>query len=208
MSFEDTIRVADLKTRGSRLSEVRSEVRALPNQIVGVTEYLKPRVAEITGTLPAALGERLQRSARATHWLERFAGGKRVRSTTITGFLTLRMLARLKHWRRGTLRYQVENARIETWLADIERVAQHNYELAIEVARAQRLIKGYGDTHERGWRSFSSLMSQLERLQDRADGAVLLARFQDAALTDEEGSTLARELVALDESASSEATIN
>jgi indolepyruvate ferredoxin oxidoreductase beta subunit len=208
MSFEDTIRVADLKTRGSRLSEVRSEVRALPNQIVGGTEYLKPRVAEITGTLPAALGERLQRSARATHWLERFAGGKRVRSTTITGFLTLRMLARLKHWRRGTLRYQVENARIETWLADIERVAQHNYELAIEVARAQRLIKGYGDTHERGWRSFSSLMSQLERLQNRADGAVLLARFQDAALTDEEGSTLARELVALDESASSEATIN
>jgi indolepyruvate ferredoxin oxidoreductase beta subunit len=208
MSFEDTIRVADLKTRGSRLTEVRGEVRALPNQIVGVTEYLKPRVAEIAGTLPAAIGERLQRSAQAAHWLKRFTGGKKVRSTTITGFLTLRMLARLKRWRRGTLRYRTENERIEKWLADIERVAKRNYELAIEVARAQRLIKGYGDTHERGWRSFSSLMTQLDRLQSRADGAVLLARFQDAALTDEEGTALARELVALDESPTHTATIN
>ncbi len=208
MSFEDTIRVADLKTRESRLGEVRSEVRALPNQIVSVTEYLSPRVAEITGTLPAALGARLQGSARATRWLQRFTGGKCVRSTTITGFLTLRMLARLKGWRRGTLRYRVENARIEKWLADIELLAPGNVELAIEVARAQRLIKGYGDTHERGWRSFCSVMSQLTRLQSRADGAALLLRLQDAALADEEGATLARELLSLGEAPQRAATFN
>jgi indolepyruvate ferredoxin oxidoreductase beta subunit len=154
MSFEDTIRVADLKTHGRRFTEVRTEMRALPNQIVSVTEFLSPRVAEITGTLPAALGERLQKSARATSWLQYIAGARKIHSTTITGFLTLRMLARLKRWRRATLRYQIENARIERWLADIEILAVAHYELAVEVARAQRLVKGYGDTHERGWRNF------------------------------------------------------
>lgn len=208
MSFEDTIRVADLKTRGSRLSEVRSEVRAQPGQVVSVTEYLKPRVAEITGTLPARLGARLQDSARATKWLQHFTGGKQVRSTTITGFLALRMVARLKCWRRGTLRYKIENARIEQWLAHIEHLAELNYDLAVEVARAQRLLKGYGDTHERGWRSFSSLMNQIGRLQSRTDGAALLARLQEAALADEEGATLARELVNFESSPAPSASLN
>jgi indolepyruvate ferredoxin oxidoreductase beta subunit len=197
MSFEDTIRVADLKTRAARSAEMRGEICAAPGQLIAVTEYMKPRVAEIAGTLPASWGQRLQRSAWATQLLGRFTGGKRVRSTTITGFLMLRSLARLKRWRRGTLRYRIENARIEAWLSHIEQLAAGHRALAVEVARAQRLIKGYGDTHERGWRSFTSLMDQLEGLQRRADGAALLARLQEAALADEEGSALALELAGL-----------
>jgi indolepyruvate ferredoxin oxidoreductase, beta subunit len=197
MSFEDTIRVADLKTRAARSAEVRGEIRASPGQLVDVTEYMKPRVAEIAGTLPAFWGQRLQRSAWATQLLARFTGDKRVRSTTITGFLMLRSLARLKRWRRGTLRYKIENARIEAWLSHIEQLAADHHALAVEVARAQRLIKGYGDTHERGWRSFASLMNQLESLQRRADGAALMARLQEAALADEEGSALTLELAML-----------
>jgi indolepyruvate ferredoxin oxidoreductase beta subunit len=197
MSFEDTIRVADLKTRGSRTAEVRGEMRASPGQLIDVVEYMKPRVAEIAGTMPATWGQRLQRSAWATRLLARFTGGRRVRSTTITGFLMLRAVARLRRWRRGTLRYQIENSRIEQWLGRIEQVSAGNHALGVEVARAQRLIKGYGDTHEHGWRSFASLMEQLEGLQSRADGAAVLARLQAAALADEQGSALALELVGL-----------
>jgi indolepyruvate ferredoxin oxidoreductase beta subunit len=198
MSFEDTIRVADLKTRAARSTEVRADIRALPNQIVNVTEYLSPRVAEITGTLPAALGERLQNSARATRVLQRFAGNRLIRSTTVIGFMTLRMMARLRRWRRGTLRFKTENARIEGWLAAIGELAATRCDLALEVARASRLIKGYGDTHERGWRSFSHLMGSITALAGRTDGAVVFARLQEAALADEEGIRLARELAALD----------
>jgi indolepyruvate ferredoxin oxidoreductase, beta subunit len=197
MSFEDTIRVADLKTRGSRTAEVRGEVRASPGQLIDVTEYMKPRVAEIAGTLPASWGRRLQRSAWATRLVARFTGGRRVRSTTITGFLMLRAIARLRRWRRGTLRYRIENLRIEAWLGRIEHVSAANHALGVEVARAQRLIKGYGDTHEHGWRSFTCLMEQLEGLQSRADGAAVLARLQAAALADEQGSALALELAGL-----------
>jgi hypothetical protein len=42
------------------------------------------------------------------------------------------------------------------------------------------------------------LLEQLETLVVREDGAVLLARLQTAALADEEGRALARELTAIE----------
>jgi indolepyruvate ferredoxin oxidoreductase beta subunit len=129
--------------------------------------------------------------------LERWTGGKQVRTRTISGFLMLHCLAGLKRWRPGTLRFHEENARIEQWLDRIAQLAERHYDLAVELARAQRLVKGYGDTHERGWRNFSVLLQQLDALAARDDGAALLARLQTAALADEEGHALARELIAI-----------
>jgi indolepyruvate ferredoxin oxidoreductase beta subunit len=104
------------------------------------------------------------------------------------------MLGSWKRWRRGTLRYHEENERIEQWLRRIEGLTETNYPLAVELAKAQRLVKGYGDTHERGWKNFSALVAKLDELAPRADGAAVLARLQAAALADEEGKALAREL--------------
>jgi indolepyruvate ferredoxin oxidoreductase beta subunit len=196
MTFEDTIRVADLKTRSERFARVRTEIRAAPGQLFGITEFLRPGVAEIAGTLPAALGSWVMRSPRVIRRLNRFTGGRQIRSTTVSGFLLLRALAGLRRWRRATWRFRQENARIEAWLAAIERHAATRYALAVEFARSQRLVKGYGETHERGWRNFSALTQQLELLASRADGAVLLSRLQEAALADEEGTALAREIAA------------
>jgi indolepyruvate ferredoxin oxidoreductase, beta subunit len=197
MTFEDTIRVADLKTRPARFERVRTEIRADEGQLFGVTEFMKPRVQEIAGTLPARLGHRVLRSARATRWLERWTGGRQIRTGTIGGFLLLYALGALKRWRRGTLRYHEENARIEDWLSRIASLAADHYELAVELARAQRLVKGYGETHERGWRNFSVLVQQLDTLARRADGASILSRLQTAALADEEGAALAKEIAGL-----------
>jgi indolepyruvate ferredoxin oxidoreductase, beta subunit len=197
MTFEDTIRVADLKTRAARFARVRAEVRAAPDQLVGLTEFMKPRVAEIAGTLPAAMGAWVLRSPRVSRWLGGATGGRRIRTHTVSGFLLLHALAGLKRWRRGTRRYREENARLEDWLARLERLAPAHYDLAVELARAQRLIKGYGETHERGWRSFSALLASLDVLAARADGAAVMARLHEAALADEEGESLARELAGL-----------
>ena len=197
MTFEDTMRVADLKTRSERFARVREEVRATPGQLVGFTEFMKPRIEEIAGTLPAGLGRWLQSSPRACRWLARWTSGKKVRTNTVFGFLMLHALGGMKRWRRGSLRYTQENARIEQWLARIEDLAPRNYALAVELALAQRLVKGYGETHERGWRSFTALVAQLDTLAARSDGAALLARLQGAALADEEGTALAKELAAL-----------
>jgi indolepyruvate ferredoxin oxidoreductase beta subunit len=197
MTFEDTMRVADLKTRATRFERVREEIRADTGQLFGITEFMKPRVEEIAGTLPAGLGTRLLQSPGARKFLGRWTGGRRIRTGTISGFLLLYALGGMKRWRCGTLRYHEENARIEQWLGRIERLAGTHYALAVELARAQRLVKGYGETHERGWRNFTALVDKLEMLAARSDGAVVLARLQEAALADEEGKTLARELAAL-----------
>jgi indolepyruvate ferredoxin oxidoreductase, beta subunit len=197
MTFEDTIRVADLKTRAARFARVREEIRAEPDRIFGLTEFMKPRVAEIAGTLPAAMGAWVLGSSRVSRWLGRATGGKRIRTNTVSGFLLLHSLAGLKRWRRGTHRYAEESSRIEDWLARIERLAPTRPDLAAELARAQRLVKGYGETHERGWRNYSELLARLEELAARPDGASVLARLHEAALADEEGSALAKELTAL-----------
>jgi indolepyruvate ferredoxin oxidoreductase beta subunit len=201
MTFEDTIRVADLKTRSSRFVRVRDEIRADPGQLFGITEFMKPRVEEIAGTLPAGLGRWLRASSRVSGWLRRWTGGKQIRTSTIGAFLMLYTLAGFKRWRRSTLRFQEENARIEQWLGRIEQLAADHYSLAVELARAQNLIKGYGETHERGWRNFTALVGQLEFLATRSDGAALLSRLQDAALADEEGQALAREIAVLKDAA-------
>jgi indolepyruvate ferredoxin oxidoreductase beta subunit len=207
MSFEDTIRVADLKTRGSRFARVREEIRAPAQQLFGITEFMKPRVQEIAATLPAALGRWLLRSPRIRGVVARGTGGRQIRTSTISGFLLLYAVAGLRRWRRSTLRFHDENARIEEWLKRIEALAADNYWLAVELARSQRLIKGYGETHERGWASFCSLLQQLPRLAAREDGATVLARLTEAALADEEGAALRREIAALDESAPGEKSL-
>jgi indolepyruvate ferredoxin oxidoreductase, beta subunit len=197
MSFEDTIRVADLKTRGSRFTRVKDEIRAEPGQLFGITEFMKPRVVEIAGTMPAGLGKWVLASPRVTAWLTKFTGGRQIKTRTVSGFLLLYLLGGLKRWRRGTLRFQEENGRIEAWLARIEAVAADNYLVAVELAKAQRLVKGYGETHERGWRNFSALLDQVDVLTARADGGNVLARLIEAALADEEGATLRKEIAAV-----------
>ena len=194
MTFEDTIRVADLKTRATRFARVREEIRADPGQLFGITEFMKPRVEEIAGTLPVSLGRWVLRSPAVSGWLGGLTDGKQIRTGTVSGFLLLHTLGGLKRWRRGTLRYREENERIEDWLRRIEALAATNYALAVELAKAQRLVKGYGDTHARGWKNFAALVAKLDELAARPDGAAVFARLQVAALADEEGKTLAREL--------------
>lgn len=197
MSFEDTVRVADLKTRATRFERVRAEIRPQQSQLLRVTEFMMPRVEEIAGTLPAVWGRWILSSGLASRSLSRLTGGKHIRTTTISGFLLLRLIASLRRFRRATLRYHIENERIEHWLVTIRDVAGVDYGCAMETARLQRLVKGYGDTHERGFRHYSLILGHVRALKSLADGAATLARLQAAALADEDGHALRRELASL-----------
>ena len=165
MSYEDTIRVADLKTRASRFARVRAEVRVKPDQILRITEFMHPRVQEIADTLPAPIGRWLLRSGAPRRMVERLtARGRHVETTAIGGFLLLRSIAALRRFRRRTLRFVEEQERIEAWLGRVGALAASDPALALEVARCQRLVKGYGDTHARGWTNFQRLMQEVDRL--------------------------------------------
>ncbi len=196
MSFEDTIRVADLKTRRARFERVRDDVGAAHGQIVGLSEFMHPRFEELCETLPAALGRRLARSRAAARLLAPvFRRGRRIKTDRLTGFIALYLLAALRRWRRGTLRYRTEQSRIDIWLARIAAAAPA-YALAVQLAECQRLIKGYGDTQERGLRSFATIMQFVDRDPHRAGLAAEVRKLRTAALADESGDQLTAALCA------------
>lgn len=195
MSYEDVVRVADLKTRSARFDRVQGEVGVSSVQLLDINEFMHPRLEEICDTLPAGLGRWLQQSGWPRRLIERLTSrGRVVRTSTISGFLQLYLLAGLRRWRRGSLRYARENQRIEQWLQQIQACAAHDAALALEVTACQDLIKGYGDTQARGTASFDTLMAVVRR-PGTAIQADTLRELRAAALADESGAQLQRALV-------------
>jgi indolepyruvate ferredoxin oxidoreductase beta subunit len=180
MSYEDAIRVADLKIRAQRFARIRGEA---PGQLVKIHDYVYPRAAEIADILPVRWGQWVL-SNRLARWLvERFTRhGKIVETTSLRGFLKFRLLAGMRRWRRGSLRFQREQDAIDDWLETVEAIAEQNYALACEVAKAPRLIKGYGDTHAAGLRAYEAAMAALPELLALPDAA---ARFRKLAIIEE-----------------------
>ena len=190
MSYEDTIRVADLKTRSSRFERVRKEVRSKDDQVLDIEEYMHPRIEEICETLPAGLGRWLARP----NWAHRLVArgtqqGRTIKTSGLGGFLLLYGLSRWRRWRRVTLRYSQENSRIETWLQRLHTLAALDPALALEAAQCQRLVKGYSDTHARGLKNYETLMAVVDK-HLRLMAPATLRELRDAALADEHGHKL------------------
>jgi indolepyruvate ferredoxin oxidoreductase beta subunit len=193
MSFEDVIRVADLKTRRSRFERVREEVQARTGEPIHIIEFLKPGLDEIAGLLPASLSVRFHAWATRRGWTEKLSVGMHVKTNSVSGFMLLRAMAGLRFWRRRTARYVEEQAMIERWLVAIVAAAPRSPRLAFEIALTARLIKGYSDTLKRGRanfnRIFESLVDGTAVAGDEAKaGAIFAAR--EAALADPEGKNL------------------
>lgn len=191
MSYEDTIRVADLKVRGSRLERVRGEVQAPPDQLLAVTEFMHPRLQEVCETLPGRIGERILASPRLSRWLGRFfRSGRHVETTSLRWFLALRLVAGLRRYRRSTLRFRQETARIEQWLSEVKSLARRDVHLALEWVRCQRLIKGYGDTFERGLHNLQQIGAAFFAMPQTLQTPAWLHQARDAALADERSDAL------------------
>ena len=199
MTYEDTIRVAELKIRPSRFARVRAEVRAAEGQIIEIAEFMHPRTQEIADTLPAPLGRFILGNDLVRGVLDRLTRkGKTVKTTSLRGFLLLYTVAALKPLRPKSLRYGEEQKSLEEWLETITATASKNYDLAVEVAAARNLVKGYGDTHERGRARFETLIKTLPQLIGRQDGAAKLAALRKAANADDTGAALATAVAGLE----------
>ncbi len=147
MAYDDVIRVACLKTQPSRMTRIQREMGGL---IVAITEFMHPRMAELLGLLPPALGMALERRPRLVAWLDRvFCGPRRVRTDTdrrISAALHRRRLARLAPPHLAPRSGMAPDRR----LAGHSAVGCADPRLAAELLANQRLIKGYSDTHARG----------------------------------------------------------
>ncbi|HEY8070233.1 MAG TPA: indolepyruvate oxidoreductase subunit beta family protein [Burkholderiales bacterium] len=193
MSYEDIIRVADLKTRASRFERVRKEVGAKEGEPVVVIDFLKPGVEEFASLLPHFLGKKVTSWAEAHGKLDAYNVGMHLKTSGVFGYLLVRSLAWLRPWRPHSYRYGEEQKLIEQWLTRVHEAAARSIPLALEIAECARLIKGYGETHRRGKANFLAILDALvdhPAAADPAAQAKAIRKAREAALADPEGKAL------------------
>jgi indolepyruvate ferredoxin oxidoreductase beta subunit len=206
MSYEDVIRVADLKSRRQRMDRIRRESAAADSDVVRVVDFLKPGYEEIAAILPRKAGARLRQWALRTRRTAVLGNGIRLHSSGIIGHLTLRGLANLRPLRRRSLRFHEEKAAIERWLAALSKALQSDTRVAYGIASLPRLLKGYGDTWTRGHSNYIRILETLvepclERIaanqSDSGKSAKEITEAIAAALADPEGRKLEDNLASL-----------
>jgi indolepyruvate ferredoxin oxidoreductase, beta subunit len=197
MSYEDVIRVAQVKIDPTRFARIESGMGLKPEQTFTVTEFLKPGVEEFCSVLPPWLANPILRLAERYPAFGRAHWGMEINTGSILGYLRFFILAKLRGFRPKTFRYQQEQRAIATWLRMIAQAAPLSGELALEIAECARLIKGYGDTHKRGSDNYRLIEKELvvpalagNRPPRQAAEAIANAR--TAALLDPEGEALSK----------------
>jgi indolepyruvate ferredoxin oxidoreductase beta subunit len=215
MTYEDAIRVADLKTRAARFERIRRDSgraagpdRPAAGPVIVVTDYLKPDLDELYGILPYRLVAPFARWAERRWPHGRPTVTQHVRTTTVSGYLRLWLLGRCRALRRMSYRAHHEHARMERWLEAVLRASALSAALAHELALAAQLVKGYGDVRRRMLGAFDDLMATVTRVAEierartgEVAGAVALAERYRALVRqgpdgEAEAAALARETLA------------
>lgn len=191
MAYDDVIRVADRKTRSARRGRIEREVGLGAAQVLQTTEFFHPRAEEIVGMLPVGMARAIHARPGLFRWIDRrFNKGRRIRTYSLSGFLSLYAVSGLRGLRRRSLRHAVEVAHRDEWLLRAEAAVAKNYQLGVEILNCRRLIKGYSDTHARGLSKYDRVMAAVARLEAREDAADWARRLREAALKDERGEAL------------------
>ena len=194
MTYEDVVKVAQAKIDPARHARIAAELGAAAGEPVRIVDFLKPGVEELCSILPAGVARRIlgftrRRGFEKLHW------GMTIQSTSVAGFLRFWLLARLRRFRARSYRFGEEQRAIEAWLGLIKQA--QCAELALEIVECAGLIKGYGDTHQRGSANYARIVETV--VAPALAGEIPLGRTVDAiasaraaALADPEGESLAR----------------
>ncbi|MBF0277034.1 MAG: indolepyruvate oxidoreductase subunit beta family protein [SAR324 cluster bacterium] len=195
MSYEDVIRVAHLKTCAGRFESIRKELDARSNEPVQVTDFLDPGIDEICSLLPSFLARPVLRLGQKFPRFGKLRIPMQIRTDTVSGFLRIWLIARLKKIRPLTFRYRIEQDLIDAWLGQVVRIMEHDQLLAFEMVKCAELLKGYGETYQQGRQNFDSIFRIFVEpaLADRTQGlpsAEELRFAREAALNDPQGKSL------------------
>ncbi len=199
MTYEDVIRVAQIKADVSRLAAIRGEAGVGDNDRLIVTEFLKPGIEEFCALMPGVIAVPVLSWARRRGLTERLRLPLRVRSSGVAGFAVLRALASLRPLRRLGHRFAAEQRWIDTWLSAVARGFEISPELAFQIAACARLVKGYGETDQRGRGNYARIHDTLiapavRGLISPERAIAALSEARRAALADPSGAALNRAL--------------
>jgi len=199
MAFDDIVRVADLKSRPSRMARVQQEVKSGPQDVLYVYDHFKPGIPELAGLLPKVLAQPLLRwdRSRAAQGRTPWALPLKIGTHSVGGMLALRTLASFKAVRPWSSRFATEQALINEWLQAVVASTQAHWASGHEVALCGQLIKGYGSTNERGKDHLLHVVRHLSAapLSSTEVKATALREARLAALADESGKQLDQTLL-------------
>ncbi|WP_050421763.1 indolepyruvate oxidoreductase subunit beta family protein [Bradyrhizobium tropiciagri] len=191
MTYDDVIRVADLKTRSARRARIEGELELSDGQVLQTTEFMHPRMEEVMGMLPAKFARWLGGKPRLLGWLDRRVNkGRRVKTYSLPWFVALYVVGGLRGMRRRSLRHAIETAHRDEWLKAATEAVRTNYQLGVEILQCRRLVKGYSDTHSRGLSKFDKTLAAIKLVAPRDDAADWARRLREAALKDSAGKEL------------------
>jgi indolepyruvate ferredoxin oxidoreductase beta subunit len=163
MSFEDVIRVAQLKTRRQRLPRIRDELKADAQTPLRLIDYFKPGREEFLGIIPKGFSWLVPpiKQGIALH----------IPTGTAFGFAMLKFLSILKPFRSKSIQYIEEQKAIEQWLKAVIKVASLDNHLACQTAKLAILARGYGNVRRTGLSKLDILFSNWEiRLANNITG--------------------------------------
>ncbi len=180
MSFEDVIRVAQLKTRPGRLNRIRGELNVDEDTPLLLTDYFKPGRDEFVGILPPSLAwivpniKKLQRgNGMALH----------IPTGSAFGFALLKFLATLKFVRKKSAQYIEETEYMLEWLEAVKAAASKDYDLACQTARLSIWARGYGNVRRGGQKNLTTIFKDwqskldagIDKVSAEVDQSLLLA---------------------------------
>jgi len=101
----------------------------------------------------------------------------KINSLTVFGFLILKFLSSFRYIRTISLRYKEEQENIEKWLNGIIIALEKSINFAEGLADMPQILKGYGDTWDRGRVKYNKINialvdNKLDHLKEK-DGDVL-----------------------------------
>lgn len=164
MAYEDPMRVAQLKTSPERFKRLTQEFRG-GKGILQVRDYMVPDLDQFLDALPPAI-ESLFRAPDA-HASSGDAPRKpspkfplRLRSNSVIGYWALRLLASLRGIRRSSSRHAREEKAIAQWLDAVTTSARQDPRVALVVAEAGRIVKGYGWTRQKAMADIAAFATE------------------------------------------------
>lgn len=159
MSYEDVMRVAQLKTRPGRLARIRAEVAAQAHELVTVKDYLSPSRTEFVGMLPAALSWLVPGGRGRSGKEEEWGFHTQWPTSSAWGFGMLKGMAALRRIRPFTEMYSREHAGMVQWLTAVTDTIPYDYELACAVAETAVWVRGYGAVRAQGFTHLDNLFA-------------------------------------------------
>ena len=177
MTYEDIPRVAQLKIKPDRFKKIKKEVNIKSNQILLIQDIFKPGINEIAAMLPARIGKWFIKNKKIMSHLPFIGKGMKINSLTISGFIILKFLSSFRHIRPVSLRYNEEQKNIDIWINNLILSLNKSISFSEGLADMPQLLKGYGDTWDRGIKKYNKIndvliKNKLNHIEEK-DGAVL-----------------------------------